>query len=91
MVEESGDVGGNEVFIFADADYSGWSVAGGDDFVGIISSNDDKSEDAGQFFDSLADGFFLGRLRARFEVMLLDEVGDDFGVGLGGESVAFGD
>ena len=58
VVEECGYVAGYEVFIFAEADYGGRSVAGGDNFVGLVDGDDDQGENSGEFFYGFADGFF---------------------------------
>ncbi len=84
VAEDGGDVGGDEIFAFAEADDDGRAGAGGDDLVGVGGGDDGEGEDAGE----LEDGFADGVLEAAVE-MLLDQVGDDFGVGLGDEVVAF--
>ncbi len=103
VVEDSGDVGGEEELAFADADDGGRTHAGGDELVGVVGGEDADGEGSGEAVDGLADGFFecwphgryafgvgvLGQLFKLFE-LLLDEVGDDLGVGLGDELVALG-
>jgi hypothetical protein len=47
VVEERGHVGGDEVFVFAEADHDGRSVARGDDFVGFVGGDHHEREDSG--------------------------------------------
>ena len=93
VVEKRGDVGGDEIFVLAETNDGGWSVAGGDDFVRFVDGDDYQREDSGKLLDRLAHGFFERRTMtvAGIEVVPLDEVGNDFGVGFGGELVAFFD
>ena len=58
VVEDAGDVGGDEVFAVADADDDGWSGAGGDDLVGLVGGEDAEGEGSGEALDGAADGFF---------------------------------
>jgi len=116
VVEDSGDVGGEEELAIADADDGGRAHAGGDELVGVVGGHDSDGEGSGEVFDGFANGFFecwphrryLPYGRCAFGVavltapagrchqllhlleLLLDEVGDDLGVGLGDEGVAFG-
>ena len=57
VVEDAGDVGGDEVFAFADADDDGRAEAGGDDLVGLVRGEDAEGEGAGEALDGAADGF----------------------------------
>ncbi len=117
VVEDAGDVGGEEELAFADADDGGWAHAGGDELVGLVGGEDADGEGSGDALDGAADGLFEGDGGLQFvegedgfgdvgfgggldavalgsggEVELVfDEVGDDLGVGLGDELVAFGD
>ena len=93
VVEDAGDVGGDEGFALADADDDGRAGAGGDDFVRLGSGEDAEREGSGEALDGAADGHLERDGRACcFGVFLhlLDEVGDDFGVGFGDERVALG-
>src|SRR5579883_2269134 len=84
--EDGGYVGSDEVLVLAEADDRGRAIAGGDDLVGIVDGDHAEREYTGKFLDRLADGFFeQGTVSvAGLEEVFLDEVGDDFGVGLGG-------
>ena len=93
VVEDAGDVGGDEIFAFAQADDDGRAGAGGDDLVGLVGGEDADCEGTGEALDGAADGIFErdGRAEAaRPRSDLLDEVRDDFGVGFGDELVALG-
>ncbi len=85
VAEDGGHVGGHEVFVVADADDHRWAVARGDDLLRIGARNHGQREDAGEFRHRRPHRFF----QVAAEV-LLDQVGDDLGVGLGAEHVAFG-
>ena len=58
VVEDAGNVGGDEVFAFADADDDGRSGAGGDDLVGLGGGEDAEGEGSGEALDGAADGIF---------------------------------
>jgi hypothetical protein len=91
VVEDAGNVGGDEVLAFADADDDGRAEAGGDDLVRLGGGEDAEREGAGEALDGAADGYFeRDGLAGGFGVFLdlFDEVGDDFGVGFGDELVA---
>ncbi len=66
MVEDAGDVGGEEVFAVADADDGGWAHAGGDELVGLVRGEDADGEGSGEAVDGAADCFFERRGRRRF-------------------------
>ena len=91
VIQNRGHVGGDEVFVFAQPDDGGRAVARGDDLVGLVDRDHAEREHAGQFLHGFAHGFFkVGPVAvAGLQIVLLDQVGDDFGVGLGGELVAF--
>jgi hypothetical protein len=94
VVEDAGNVGGDERLAFAHADDYGRPGAGGDDFVGLGGGKDTKRKGSGEALDGAADGYFKGDGRAGgFGVILdlFDEVGDDFGVGFSDELVALVD
>src|ERR1035437_5709833 len=82
--EDGGDVAGDEVLVVADADDDGRAVARGDDLIRIGARDHGEGKDAGEFLDGGAHGLFQVAFK-----MLLHQVGDDFGVGLGLEDVAF--
>ena len=58
MVEDAGDVGGEEEFSVADADDGGRAHAGGDELVGLVGGEDADGEGSGDALDGSADGFF---------------------------------
>ena len=60
VVEDAGDVGGEEVFAFADAEDGGRADAGGDELVGLVGGEDADGEGSGEALDGAADGFFEG-------------------------------
>ena len=65
MVEDAGDVGGEEEFAVADADDGGWAHAGGDELVGLVGGEDADGEGSGEAVDGSADGFFEGDWRSQ--------------------------
>ena len=83
VVEDAGDVGGEEEFSVADADDGGWAHAGGDELVGLVGGEDADGEGSGEAVDGAADGFFEGDAGVASASLVFDEVGDDFGVGFG--------
>src|SRR5581483_1180498 len=128
VVEDAGDVGGEEEFAVAEAEDDGRAHAGGDHLVGLVGGEDADGEGAGHAAGGAShclfernragdcgfedgDGFVgvvgvcggMGgphpaaarrgwgtRLRRSLQ-FVLNEVGDDLGVGFGGEGVALGD
>ena len=60
VVEDAGDVGGEEEFSVADADDGGRAHAGGDELVGLVGGEDADGEGSGEAVDGAADGFFEG-------------------------------
>jgi hypothetical protein len=58
VVQDAGDVGGEEVFAFAEAEDGGRPEAGGDQLVGLVGGEDADGEGAGEALDGAADGFF---------------------------------
>ena len=58
VVEDAGDVGGEEVLAVAEAEDGGWAEAGGDELVGLVGGEDADGEGAGEAEDGAADGFF---------------------------------
>ena len=92
VIEKRGHVGGDEVFIFADADHGGRSVAGRDNLVRFVNRDHHQREHAGKFLHRFTHCFFQQRPMAvsGLQVVLLHQVRDDFGVGFGGKFVPFG-
>ena len=119
VMEDAGDVGGEEELALTEADDGRRAHAGGDEGVGGVGGEDADGEGAGESLDGAADGFiegdgegggsvggvgydglgFVGGDGAVRRVgleggglyFILDEVGDDLGVGFGLELVALGD
>ena len=60
VVEDAGDVGGEEEFAVAEADDGGRAHAGGDELVGLVGGEDADGEGPGDALDGAADGFFEG-------------------------------
>ncbi len=60
VVEDAGDVGGEEVFALAEAEDGGRTEAGGDELVGLVGGEDADGEGSGEALDGAADGFFEG-------------------------------
>ena len=86
MREDRGDVGCDEKLVLSQADDGRRTGARGNDFVRIGGGKNRQGIDAAK----LAHGFPHGVLqRAAFFHISLDEVGDNFGIGLGDELVAF--
>ena len=91
MVEDAGDVGGDEVLAFADADNHWRAEAGDDDLVRLKGREHAQREGAGEALDGAADGDFQGDgLTGDVSILLhlFNQVGDDLGVRLGDEFVA---
>ncbi len=83
VVEDAGDVGGEEEFSLADAEDGRRAHAGGDEGVGRVGGEDADGEGSGEALDGAADGFVEGdaaraqalrgrRLRSRAAVLSLD-------------------
>ncbi len=83
VCEDRGNIGGHEELAVAEADDDRRAVADGDDRSGIVRRNQDEGE---QPFDVRERATHRGR-QAVAAALLLDEVGDDFRVGLGDERV----
>ena len=86
LAQEGGDRGGEEGLVLADADDQRAFLAGADEQVGVVDVHRDERVVAAQVAEGGADG--RGQVAV---VVALDQVGDDLGVGLGGEVVALGD
>ena len=79
-LEHGGDVGADHVLAFAEAEDDGAAAAGGDDGVGALKEHCEGvgALNAGEGLGDAVDG----------AAGLLEEVGEDLGVGLGAEAVA---
>uniref|UniRef100_E6QK49 Uncharacterized protein n=1 Tax=mine drainage metagenome TaxID=410659 RepID=E6QK49_9ZZZZ len=91
VVEDAGDVGGDEELVFAESDDDWWAEAGGDDLVGFAARKYAESEGSGKAFYGAAYGLFEGDGLAGFLGLVLhlfDEMSDDLRVGFGDEDVA---
>src|SRR5208337_1401360 len=58
VVQDAGNVGGDEGFTLADADDDGRPGAGGDDFVGFGGGENAEREGSREALDGAADGHF---------------------------------
>ncbi len=58
VVQDAGDVGGEEVFAFAEAEDGGRAKARGDQLVGLVGGEDADGEGPGEALDGAADGLF---------------------------------
>ena len=85
VVEEGRDVRREEGLAGAEADDGRRAVAGGDDLAGIARRDAGHGEGPFELADRGPDGLLEGAAE-----VLLDEVDDDLGVGLGPERVALG-
>ena len=83
--EDRRHVGRDEVLVVAEADHHRRTRARRHDLVRVRARNHRQREDAGQLLHRRAHGLLQVALE-----MLLHQVGDDLGVGLGLELVAFG-
>ena len=81
VVEDAGDVGGEEEFAVADADDGGRAHAGGDELVGLVGGEDADGEGAGEALDGAADGFFEWQLRAVLRTVVDGSATDLVGFG----------
>jgi hypothetical protein len=91
VIKNRGNVGGDKIFVVAEANYKRRTVARGHDLVRLIHGDDGQSKDAGEFLDGLTNRLFQMRMLtvAGFEEVFFDQVGDDFSIGFGRELVAF--
>ena len=83
--QERGDRGGDEGLALAEADDQRALLTRCDEAVGVLGVHGDEGVMAAELAEGGADR--VGQVAA---VVLLDQVGDDLGVGLGAESVALG-
>jgi len=92
VVEDAGDVGGEEELAVAEAEDDGRAEARGDHLVGRMRGEDADGEGSGEALDGAADGF-LERDDGVGRAALFVEDGDGLvgvgGVGCGGEGGAF--
>ena len=58
VIENRGDVRGDKIFIFSEADYRRGAISGGDNLVGLIDGHHCQGEDATQLTYSLSDCVF---------------------------------
>jgi hypothetical protein len=58
VVEDAGDVGGEEELALAEAEHGGRAHAGGDQLVGLVRGEHADGEGAGEAGDGAADGLF---------------------------------
>ena len=58
VVEDAGDVRGQEELAVADAEDGGRAEARGDELIGLVGGEDADGEGAGEALDGAADGFF---------------------------------
>ena len=86
VFEERGNIAGDKIFAVAKADHGRRTNARGDDFVRVAGGEKNQGIDAAQLLEGFADGLFERHAALR---ILLDEMGDDFGVRFGDEFVAF--
>ena len=93
VVENGRHVGSNKVLVFPETDYCGRTVARSHDLVWLLDGNYRQGENAREFPHRLAHGFFEGRpvSVAGLEEILFNEVGDNLGIRLGRELMAFFD
>ena len=104
--DDGADVAGEEILVASDAEQQRAAAAGADDHVGMIGVNDGDAVGADHVFEGAAHGFgqcrailcacgrpdrVSGCHVLKFLVIIADEVGEDFGVGLRDEFVAFGE
>ena len=78
-------VGGEEVFAQAQADHQRAATAGGDHAVGLAGADHGQAIGAVQFLDRGLEGD--GQVAVVLE-LVVEQVGDDFGVGVRGEHIA---
>ena len=94
VIENRRNVGGNKIFVFAQADDRRRAIAGRDDLVWVRRPRSRpwriRRSAASTVLRTASSSDDWCPL-AVFDVILLDHVGDDFGVGLGGELVALFD
>ena len=89
VIQNGRNVGGDEVLVFPQPDDHRRAVAGGHDLVRLVGGNHRQGKDAADLEHRLANGFFQRHLRAvAAGQILLDQVRDDLGVGLGQELMA---
>ena len=60
MMQDAGDIGGEEVFALAEAEDGGRAKARGDEFIGLVGREDADGKGSGEALDGAANGFFQG-------------------------------
>ena len=93
VIENRGHIGGYEIFVLTQSNHSRRAIACSHDFVGLIHGNHGHREYASQLTDGFANALFQRRTMTvgGLQEIFLDQVGNDFGVGLGRELVALFD
>ena len=86
VLEQGGDVAGDEIFSIAEANHRRRAEARGDDFLRIFRGEENQRVDAAQFLQGAAHRFFKRNAALR---ILFHEVRHDLRVGFGDELVAF--
>src|SRR5437660_9136750 len=91
VVQNRGNISSDKVLVLAKSDHRGRAIARGHDLVGFINRNHGQGEHAAQFLNCLPHSFFEGRVMAvpGFQEIFFNQVGDDFGVGVGRKLVSF--
>src|SRR6266403_1550100 len=89
VFQQRGNIAGDKIFAFAEADNRGRSEARGNNFVRIAGGKKNQRVDSAQLLERFAYGLFERNFLAGALQIFLNEVGDDFGVGFGDEFVAF--
>src|SRR5580658_11041494 len=64
VVKNCGNVGGDEIFVLAEANYGGRAIAGGDNFIRIVDGDNRQREYSGQLAYGFADGLFQWNMAA---------------------------
>ncbi len=91
VMQDRRDIRRHEILIVAQPDHGRRPVARRHNLVGVVGRNHRQRKHAGQLFHSLPHRLFQRRPLglSGLHRILLDQMGNDFGVGLGGELVAF--
>jgi hypothetical protein len=95
VVEDGGNIAGHKVFVLAQPDHRRRPLPRRDDLVQILGGDDSQSKNSLELPDRGAHGLFQAsrlpgtRILGTLSETFLNEVGDHFGVRLGGELVPF--
>src|SRR5437764_9445732 len=90
VMEYRRNIGGDEVFVVSQPDYRRRSIAAGNNFVGLIGTDDHQRKDPGKLLYRLANRILERWTRAIVTLQsIFNQVRDDFGVGLGRKLVTF--